>query len=444
MSGTRLFPVAQSESTVRRHPWYKERLKTKYLKETKNKQQLSGALNSHCWLFLKPGLDDVRDGYPPPVGDENFTRPQKGPVPVIHGAEPSFSTSEKMPRKRFSKQQVCFSKLTPMQQARREHIAEVEYGLTQHPLALYPHLEEGMCPELLDKVVDVLDPEMHLTNELGSCTPDLEEKNEEDSSSQCERMNLNPSGSNLSTRHSTSVMTDDSKQKNPYKWLPLKEDSTKDDGKVKVKRLPSPSHDEDIKKVTKEFCDWVVSLGGESNNIDEPTLVSLFGSGYEIKPPFTVPIQVVELNSVPAELRMSVEELPRETASETKFSRDIKAEKTSCGVKIKYGAWYLDPKTWKKRNADEPLEDPKIISEEKQFSMNQPSEKDEELKQMHGTLAFKQFILNKGMREPMFLQKLFTQEDEKEKFQKDSNKANRNGPGALGSTATHARPASYL
>uniref|UniRef100_W5M8D8 Zgc:158260 n=1 Tax=Lepisosteus oculatus TaxID=7918 RepID=W5M8D8_LEPOC len=365
-------------------PKYKERLKTKYLKETKNKQQLSGALNSHCWLFLKPGLDDVRDGYPPPVGDENFTRPQKGPVPVIHGAEPSFSTSEKMPRKRFSKQQVCFSKLTPMQQARREHIAEVEYGLTQHPLALYPHLEEGMCPELLDKVVDVLDPEMHLTNELGSCTPDLEEKNEEDSSSQCERMNLNPSGSNLSTRHSTSVMvprTDDSKQKNPYKWLPLKEDSTKDDGKVKVKRLPSPSHDEDIKKVTKEFCDWVVSLGGESNNIDEPTLVSLFGSGYEIKPPFTVPIQVVELNSVPAELRMSVEELPR----------------NYCRKKY--------PKTWKKRNADEPLEDPKIISEEKQFSMNQPSEKDEELKQMHGTLAFKQFILNKGMREPMVVQK---------------------------------------
>jgi hypothetical protein len=49
----------------------------------------------------------------------------------------------------------------------------------------------------------------------------------------------------------------------------------------------------------------VASLGGDSNNIDEATITSLFASGYETKPALSVPIHVVELDSVPAELRMS-------------------------------------------------------------------------------------------------------------------------------------------
>lgn len=32
-------------------------------------------------------------------------------------------------------------------------------------------------------------------------------------------------------------------------------------------------------------------------------------------------------------------------------------------VKFKYGAWYLDPKTWQKRDADEPLMDPKELKD---------------------------------------------------------------------------------
>lgn len=28
-------------------------------------------------------------------------------------------------------------------------------------------------------------------------------------------------------------------------------------------------------------------------------------------------------------------------------------------MKVKYGAWYLSPKTWKARPKDEPLQDPK-------------------------------------------------------------------------------------
>ena len=63
--------------------------------------------------------------------------------------------------------------------------------------------------------------------------------------------------------------------------------------------------DEHIETVTKDFCDWVSSLGGESNNIEESTITSLFASGYETKPALSVPIHVVELTNVPPELRMS-------------------------------------------------------------------------------------------------------------------------------------------
>ena len=47
------------------------------------------------------------------------------------------------------------------------------------------------------------------------------------------------------------------------------------------------------------------SLGGDTNNIEESTITSLFASGYETKPALSVPIHVVELTNVPPELRMS-------------------------------------------------------------------------------------------------------------------------------------------
>ena len=43
---------------------------------------------------------------------------------------------------------MCYSRQTPLQQQMRDHIDEVEYGLTQHPLALYPHFEENCPPDV--------------------------------------------------------------------------------------------------------------------------------------------------------------------------------------------------------------------------------------------------------------------------------------------------------
>ena len=60
--------------------------------------------------------------------------------------------------------------------------------------------------------------------------------------------------------------------------------------------------DNHIKKITQEYCDWVKSLGGE-HNIDPLTLTSLFSTGYDTKPALSVPINVVQLTNIPAELR---------------------------------------------------------------------------------------------------------------------------------------------
>ena len=45
---------------------YKERLRTRYIKSL-NPKEASKLLNAKNWTFIKDGLDDFRDGLPPPV-----------------------------------------------------------------------------------------------------------------------------------------------------------------------------------------------------------------------------------------------------------------------------------------------------------------------------------------------------------------------------------------
>ena len=73
---------------------------------------------------------------------------------------------------------------------------------------------------------------------------------------------------------------------------------------LKINFAKNKKQDNHIKKVTIEYCDWVKSLGGE-HNIDPTTLTSLFASGYDTKPPLSVPINIVELTNIPPELRSS-------------------------------------------------------------------------------------------------------------------------------------------
>lgn len=398
----------KKDKKIQQRPWYKERLHTTFIKSRKPSDTDKNLVGKN-WLFLKDGLDDFRDGLPPPVEGDITLKGSKGPGPMIKNSSEDLS-SVKRPavKNRFDKHQVCFSRLTPLQQQRREHIDQIEYGLTQHPLALYPHLEESVNPELFEDIMNILDPEMNLIDdEEGSLAEEEEEDEEKDSFASDEK----PAESRESGQRSEQKEGEEGVVRNPYKWISKREEQLKKDKKKAGEKPTDTSQEEHIKKVTKEFCDWVASLGGQSNNIEESTITSLFASGYETKPALSVPIHVVELTNVPPELRMSAtvpqqqgqnKNLPQEEQKTTKWQYSGQYEPS--WVKFKYGAWYLDPKSWKKRDAEEPLMDPQELKDKEMSEAKKKSKSlNNELATMHGVGLFKEFVDKKSRRKPEFL-----------------------------------------
>lgn len=398
----------KKDKKIQQRPWYKERLHTTFIKSRKPSDTDKNLVGKN-WLFLKDGLDDFRDGLPPPVEGDITLKGSKGPGPMIKNSSEDLSSVKKPAVKnRFDKHQVCFSRLTPLQQQRREHIDQIEYGLTQHPLALYPHLEESVNPELFEDIMNILDPEMNLIDdEEGSLAEEEEEDEEKDSFASDEK----PAESRESGQRSEQKEGEEGVVRNPYKWISKREEQLKKDKKKAGEKPTDTSQEEHIKKVTKEFCDWVASLGGQSNNIEESTITSLFASGYETKPALSVPIHVVELTNVPPELRMSAtvpqqqgqnKNLPQEEQKTTKWQYSGQYEPS--WVKFKYGAWYLDPKSWKKRDAEEPLMDPQELKDKEMSEAKKKSKSlNNELATMHGVGLFKEFVDKKSRRKPEFL-----------------------------------------
>ncbi|XP_041049001.1 protein FAM47E isoform X2 [Carcharodon carcharias] len=348
-------------------PWYKERLKTKYLR--KNHNSLSDALNGHRWRFLKNGLDDFRDGYPPQSEEDlAIIHSEKGAglSPFLKDVAESFRPAQNV-SKRLTKSQICFSKSLPLQQTRREQMEEIEYGLSQHPLALYPHLEEGIPPELFEEIVGILDPEMLLTSEDICVEVPAEVKQKV---------------KKLKKKARSAKCSEDSeelKHRNPYKWIVFR-GTQKEDQKTKLKWDTPPQQDEEIKQITKEFCDWVASLGGENNNIEESMIMSLFASDYEMNTALTIPIQVMQLTNIPRELRMIVGIPPPRPSVKTRKTTDLQESNHSNGYKYIYGAWYLDPKTWTKRRADEPLLAPESVAQQNKSRLPEGAEEKGSLK----------------------------------------------------------------
>lgn len=422
-----LLVPSRGDKKIRPQPWYKERLRTKYIKAKKpNDPSLN--LVGRNWIFIKSGVDDFRDGKPLDIGDGFIVEGDKGISPVISHSKQSLSSNLTKAPTRLTKEQRVYSKSLPLQEERRNYIDEMEYGLTQHPLALYPHLEEGMPPELFEEVVNILDPEMN---------PEVETDEESTATSATRDAPIEGSAAGdlavSDDKHTGTVSFDltqleqeNAKTKNPYKWILQKNTAQKDDKKGLKKRPTSPSQDEHIKKVTKEFCDWVAGLGGESNNVEESTIMSLFASGYETKPALSVPIHVVELTNVPMELRISAGLSPigsgRKSAPSSAATTTTVAVKkyenqnyTPSWVKVKYGAWYLDPKSWSPRAEGEPLEDPEEVKRREQSESKKKSdEMDAQLSPLHGAKAFRQFLERGNRRKPDFMVKVTDLQNEAE------------------------------
>ncbi|EDO35420.1 predicted protein [Nematostella vectensis] len=395
-----LLVKTQKDDKKRLQPWYKERLQTKYI-QPRCKRGKSDTLVGSQWTFLERGSDDFRDGLPPEAFYNYVKRNDLGFGPTLTGSEQSYDGKQEM--KKFTKTEAVYSKALPLQQQRREHVEDIEFNLTQHPLALFPHLEESLPPDVFEDVVGVLDPEMNIDSDAEDDTfEDTTEDSEEDAKP-------------ASVRGSQSAKSMDSKQssesrqsKRPtYKWLPKHDENQKEErARASRKKPDSPTTDTRIEDVTREFCSWVAGLGGESNNIEESTVMSLFASGYETKPALSVPIHVVELTNVPPELRMNTgsPSKPSDTRiADTTTTKPFPGYQPSW-VKVKYGAWYLNPKTWKARPDQEQLLDPKEQQDKTLSEAKVKSQKlDAVLATMHGAKLLKDFVDRKNTRVPEFL-----------------------------------------
>ncbi|KAM7443869.1 FAM47 [Porites harrisoni] len=410
-----LLVQTKTDEKKRLKPWYKERLETKYIKPRKlrgNSETLVGS----AWTFLEKGRDDFRDGLPPEANYNYVKKTRSGLGPHITGSDESVNTTTKAAT-RFTKNEACYSRSLPLQQQRRGRVDDIEFNLMQHPLALFPHLEESLPPDVFEDVVEILDPEMNIDSETGD--DEIQEGSEKDSE---EENQSNAQDESIRSGESGKISNPDSDKdqaKLTYKWKPKQEEVAKEESKrASRKKAESPTSDARIQEVTKEFCEWVAGLGGQSNNIEESTVMSLFASGYETKPALSVPIHVVELTNVPPELRMNTGS-PLPKPSDTRQVPEADKDKQAKGkyvpswVKVKYGAWYLSPKTWKARPKDEPLQDPKEQQDKTLSESKKKSHKlDAVLSSMHGAKAFKEFIDKKNTRVPEFLEAVSDQQEQ--------------------------------
>uniref|UniRef100_A0A4W4HCB2 Uncharacterized protein n=1 Tax=Electrophorus electricus TaxID=8005 RepID=A0A4W4HCB2_ELEEL len=228
-----------------------------FLKDPVTKQRLSGALDGGRRRFLNAGVGGFSDRYPISCAETSF-EPERGTAPIIFGLS-NQACPGRLPQ-RFTKQQICFSKQNRLSQERRQYVEAVEHRLKTHPLALYPYLESGMTPELFDDVLSVLDPEIHVKRERSVTSSKKQEKRIEENVAPCEvsfRINkpLTPIMSPITKKEVKCFSS-----RNPYKWKDVKETHANEKQLASVKDLYSPSQDEDLKKVTKLFCDWASSL----------------------------------------------------------------------------------------------------------------------------------------------------------------------------------------
>ncbi|XP_068797079.1 protein FAM47E [Struthio camelus] len=341
----------------------------------KSKLTFSDSLNSQRWIFLKKGLDDFRDGFPP-SSDNTIVYGTKRTVPIIlkNNTLKSFGTAEWKERKKC-KTQVCLSKLSPLQQARRNYVAQ-----------------------LLQEVIGVLYPEMHLSGKIGY--NDSEQENQPLQMMQ---------GDERSKATDTQIpsLSKESRGKNACIWLTKKKEVA---AREKVAKLNDFALiDENIKRATKHFCDWVMSLGGGNCNIDEDTLMNLFSTSCESKVTLPTPFHIGKLRNMQAEQPKSQEVSPLWAAVKSShrirhLPCHIKELSQPKQEKIRYGSWYLDPKMWRKWKGSEPLKALETAGNSLGNGKHQFEKM--EIAQLHSTLAFNEFLERKGYRKPQFLLKM--------------------------------------
>eukprot|EP01137_Pigoraptor_chileana_P005813 Opistho-2@2945 len=191
------------------------------------------------------------------------------------------------------------------------------------------------------------------------------------------------------------------------------------------KSRPGSPSEKEIKKIAKDFVAWLGSLGGQ-DGVDEATIASLFSRNTEYQPAPMVPIHLVDPATVPVELRraspdahgtssaLSAMGFGRSILDEEEPQRprfDVTGSTRKNVQRPKFGAWYLPTDLWKTHAPDAPLEDPKSSKDKKQTTTmrKKARELDATVAQLYGAQLYKEFIVQKGLRMPRFLEAVKTE-----------------------------------
>ncbi|XP_057628436.1 protein FAM47E [Chionomys nivalis] len=358
--------------------WHLETLPSKSFMKPK-RLRFPGPVNSRHWVFVREGLDDFRKGCP------RHQHPKDVSLPRVHHRLPQAT-----PKKKQNGLPEGAALLSKLPQARKAFLECVEDRMALHPLALYPHLEEALPPELLLQVLEVLDPERNLEETWAYCRDTRKlmkgpTKLEEKCSSQVclpKKMPVSHSG----------------------QWLCEEKPS-----KVNSLYQDSLLHD-NVHRGVRDFCDWAKALG--SSPLEEEFILQQFDLDYHTRCSCAVWLRVCVnlLQDKPfIDGRLSLREhggcwnKPRSSGRASPHRPKQ--------VKMRYGAWYLKTNLWKKQRADEPLVDPKISHKAQDANFEKHlQEQAELLAGLHGTVAFKDFILSRGYRMPRFLEKIYAVE----------------------------------
>ncbi|XP_035878385.1 protein FAM47E isoform X1 [Phyllostomus discolor] len=169
---------------------------------------------------------------------------------------------------------------------------------------------------------------------------------------------------------------------------------------------------ENARRAVNDFCQWTGDI--TSVKIDEEFVMKQFHLDCQSKPS-CYGLSMMRLDQLPLQLKKSIR-LNKWQEAEFFKERERKLENPSKPkyVKMRYGAWYLDPKLWKMQRADEPLVDPKVLRKAQDELLKKQQQEQEELlsfAKLYGPAAFKEFILRKGYRMPSFLEKINVRKD---------------------------------
>ncbi|CAF3164649.1 unnamed protein product [Rotaria socialis] len=438
--------IEDRRRTPKFQPWprnnskYRERLRMKYPcnMDTKN------------WKFVKDGLDDFRDGLPPPH-DDIMLQPEKGPGPVVLSQNRQVKASVRDIRSSLTDHQIYLSRELPTAEKRRQLIDSYISALLDHPLALFPHFNETLPPDLYGKLTRLFEAELlRETNSeqdlLADECPEIltarsdfavlhEEanngersvssgSNESDNQSQSEKTGSKQSSTRLGR---STIVFDESgnpidsgelerKQKNPYRWF-IEQQQKKQKAKGPTKEEEATSAMEaHLRSASEDFCNWLYAFGDGTNLDVDPSVVrNLFSTAYDTKPPLSVPIKVVEMTRIPPELREGAQEsmMPttrhrKTTFPELQVSSSLPRSKRfssqpslreSQARNSRYGAWYLPKNLWQHSLKTDELQDPKVLQAEREDPLRKREEQmNSRLAPLHGIDAFKEYLVEKNVR----------------------------------------------